>query len=48
MPLVRELAIDQMLMTQLQKANQESRNIITESGGKSLILSHCHKLLRKF
>ena len=46
--LVRERPIDQMLMTQLQEAIQESPNIIIDLAGNPLILIQYHKPLSKF
>ena len=45
---VRECATNQMLMTQLQEAIQESHNIINDLAGNTSILSQCHKPLSKF
>ena len=45
--LVKEREIDQLLMNRLQEAIKEPHNIISDLAGSSLILSHCHKSLKK-
>ena len=40
--LVRDRVIDQMLITQLQEAIQESYGIISDHAGNPLILTHFH------